>query len=343
MSETPNLALPYIEAAQAQKHVTHNEALRSLDAIVQLSVIDRDLTTPPGDPANGDRYLVAAGAAGDWTGKDFQIAAWQDGVWVFHVPRAGWLCWVADEDLLLAWDGAEWRDAGTVMGGVAEAETFGINATANATNRLVVASPAVLLNHEGAGHQLKINKNLPADTASVLFQTGLSGRAEMGLAGSNDYSFKVSPDGGVWHDAITIDRTTGEVSFPNTSIGGGGGGSADAIEFVIDGGGSAITTGVKGFLEVPWDCTVTRATLVADQSGDIVIDVWADTYANAPPDDAGSITASAPPTLSGAQTSQDSTLSGWTTALNAGDIIGFNVDSVSTVERVTLSLAVTKT
>jgi len=67
------------------------------------------------------------------------------------------------------------------------------------------------------------------------------------------------------------------------------------IGITIDGGGSAITTGQKGYIEVPFACTISRATTLADQSGSIVIDVWKDTYANYPPVDADSITASAPP------------------------------------------------
>ena len=73
---TTNLLLPYILAAQAQKHVTHNEALRLLDGLVQLSVLDRDLTAPPGSPADGDRYIVASGATGDWAGWDLNVALW---------------------------------------------------------------------------------------------------------------------------------------------------------------------------------------------------------------------------------------------------------------------------
>jgi len=111
MDDTPNLMLPYIMAAQAQKHVTHNEAIRALDAIVQIGVLDRDLTAPPGSPADGDSYIVAAGATGAWAGNDGQIAAWQDGAWIFYAPREGWLAWVADEDLLLVWDGASWSGA----------------------------------------------------------------------------------------------------------------------------------------------------------------------------------------------------------------------------------------
>jgi hypothetical protein len=115
------------------------------------------------------------------------------------------------------------------------------------------------------------------------------------------------------------------------------------LTYVIDGGGSTITTGLKGFLEVPFACTITRATLLADQSGSIVVDVWKDTYANFPPTNADSIAASAKPTITTAVKSQDATLTGWTTAIGAGDVLAFNVDSVTSIQRATLSLRVTKT
>jgi hypothetical protein len=112
------------------------------------------------------------------------------------------------------------------------------------------------------------------------------------------------------------------------------------VEFVIDGGGAAITTGIKGDVEIPDAGTITSVRLLADQSGSIVIDIWKDTYANFPPTDADSITASAPPTISSATKSQDTTLTGWTTSVAAGDILRFNVDSATTITRVTLSLQI---
>lgn len=127
-------------------------------------------------------------------------------------------------------------------------------------------------------------------------------------------------------------------------------GSADAkytpviaLEYVIDGGGVAIVAGHKGHLEVPIDCEILQWTLVADQSGSIVIDIWKDTYANFPPTVADSITAAAKPTLSSQQKNQDSTLSGWTTTITTGDLLAFNVDSATTVQRVTLSLKCRRT
>jgi len=119
---------------------------------------------------------------------------------------------------------------------------------------------------------------------------------------------------------------------------GGGGGLESAITVLFDGGGSAITTGVKCFMRVPFDCTITEVVLLADQSGSIVIDIWKDSYANHPPTDADSITASAPPTLSTAVKSSDSTLTGWTKSVSEGDILAFNVDSATTVTLVTLIL-----
>jgi hypothetical protein len=115
------------------------------------------------------------------------------------------------------------------------------------------------------------------------------------------------------------------------------------IPFIIDGGGSAITTGIKGDLG-PFDFagTIGAATALADQSGSIVVDIWKDSYANYPPTDADSITASAPVAISSATKSQDTTLSGWTTSISVGDILRFNVDSITTCTRVTVALKVSR-
>ncbi len=111
-----------------------------------------------------------------------------------------------------------------------------------------------------------------------------------------------------------------------------------ALNFVIDGGGSALTPGVKGFLEVPFSMTLTGVTVLADQTGSAVIDIWKDTYANYPPTVADSITASAKPTLSSAVKTKDTTLTGWTTTVTVGDILAFNLDSVATIQRLTIAL-----
>ena len=114
MDTSPNLQLAYLMAAQSQKHVTYNEAMRALDALVQQMVLDQDLADPPASPADGDRYIVAASPTGAWVGQTGRIAAYQDGAWQFYTPREGWLAWVADEDLLYVHDGTDW---GVLSGG----------------------------------------------------------------------------------------------------------------------------------------------------------------------------------------------------------------------------------
>lgn len=217
MSETPLLALPLIEAAQAQKHITHNEALLLLDAAIHLAVITRSLAAPPASPADGDRYLVATGATGAWAGRSGQLAFREAGAWRFAVPRNGWRLWAIDEQKFLLFDGAAWRDLADIDV-LQNVSLLGVNTTADANNRLAVSSPATLLNHQGAGHQLKINKQAAADTASLLFQTNFSGRAEMGLAGDDNFHFKVSPDGAAWTEAIQIDKTSGAVTLTGNSV-----------------------------------------------------------------------------------------------------------------------------
>lgn len=113
---------------------------------------------------------------------------------------------------------------------------------------------------------------------------------------------------------------------------------------VIDGGGAAITTGIKGDIgPFPFACEIEEASLLADQAGSIVLDIWRDSYANYPPVAGDSITASAKPTLSSAVKAQDATLSGWTRSIAAGDTLRVNVDSASTVQRVTLALKLRRT
>jgi hypothetical protein len=120
---------------------------------------------------------------------------------------------------------------------------------------------------------------------------------------------------------------------------------ARLVGITIDGAGEVITTGVKGFLVVPITGTITKVTLLSTDAsataGDIVMDIWSDVYGNYPPTNADSITASAPPTLSGANKSQDSTLTGWSTSATAGTIWAFNVDSASTVTRVSMFVEIT--
>ena len=371
---TTHLLLPYILASQAQKHVTHNEAIRLLDAMVQLSVLDRNRPVPPASPVDGDRHIVASGATGLWAGWDLNVAFWVDGVWMRLVPRPGWLAWIAAEQAFVVWNGSSWdlvgepvdvsdavfslvNDAdptkkalfslsgistgttrtftlpntsselailagaqtftgsktfsgsltasgavsvtgtltasGTVtvsaaaasIGTAITSSTYGMGtgvnptgvtktlnlgtggasgsttvvnigsatagaggttvvntptvtfanavtqvgmpqanltaqllglggATADSFNRLSMNTPAVLLNNAGAGIEATVNKAAAGNDAAFAFKTGFSARALIGLLGTDDFSFKVSPNGSTFFDALKIDRANGRVEIP---------------------------------------------------------------------------------------------------------------------------------
>lgn len=104
--------------------------------------------------------------------------------------------------------------------------------------------------------------------------------------------------------------------------------------------GPVLSTGVKAYVEVPFECEVVGWTLLADASGDIVIDVWKDSYANFPPTNADSIAGTELPTLSTQQKNQDLALTTWSVTIEAGSILAFNIDSCSGIKQVTLSLRV---
>ncbi len=369
MSQSTNLALPYLGASQSQKHVTVNEGLRFLDVLVQIAVKSAALSTPPGAPADGHRWIIGPAPTGLWAGRATQIAARQDGAWVFYAPKDGWLAWneatltslvfsagawvsligallaagVADTAFTLTDDADPTKKAmfelagittgttrtftlpnttselailagtqtftgnktfsgtltasGTVtvsaaaatIGTATTTATYGMGtgatttgvtktvnlgtggasgsttvvnigpvaagaggttvvntptvtfanavtqvgmpqanltaqllglggATADSYNRLSINSPAMLFNNAGAGIEATINKAAPANDAAFAFKTGFSVRALIGLLGSDNFGFKVSPDGSTFFDAITIDRTNGQVELPQPTI-----------------------------------------------------------------------------------------------------------------------------
>lgn len=116
MVDTPNIALPLLAAAQAQKHVTVNEALTRLDALTQASVLSVSVAVPPADPASGDRYVVASGAQGEWSGHEGEIAFFVEGGWEFAAPSAGWRVWVDDAVAEFAFIGGAWTPVGVSVG-----------------------------------------------------------------------------------------------------------------------------------------------------------------------------------------------------------------------------------
>lgn len=206
---TPRLNLPLLQPSQAQKHVTHNEALRVLDLSVQLSLTSMDATTPPAVPDQGDVHALGPAPTADWSGHGGELAIWLDTAWHFVTPEPGWRAWDLSSAQLKVWDGSGWIDPPIATQNL---PGIGIATGHDSTNRLSVRSPATLLTHEGGGHQLKINKAGAGDTASLVFQSNWTGHAEMGLSGDTDFSIKVSPDGSSWAEALKFDSATGIAS-----------------------------------------------------------------------------------------------------------------------------------
>lgn len=213
MDQTARLSLPLIMPSQAQKHVTHNHALQALDALVQPLVESRTVTTPPPTPLPGEAWIIAAGATGAWSGHADEIAAFQSGAWQFLDPADGWQVYVKAEKTQYVFDAGAWTPLASLG---SDLPRLGVNTTADTTNRLAVASAATLLTHVGSGHQVKINKNAAGDTASLVYQTNWSGRAEMGLAGDDNWRLKVSANGSSWVDALAVNATSGAATVAAT-------------------------------------------------------------------------------------------------------------------------------
>ncbi|MGL3607208.1 DUF2793 domain-containing protein [Rhizobium sp. G187] len=200
-STTAHLELPFILPAQAQKHVTHNEALQRLDAVVQLVII-ADQASPPETPSESDVYAVSAGASGVWANRSGKLAVWRDGAWIYISPRTGWRAYTLSNGSIMVFDGTAWVIPHLPPD--ASVETLGISTSADATNRLALASPASLFNHAGSGHRLTINKAGTPETASLIFQSNWQGLAEFGLAGEDQFSIKVYGNTTGWRQALTI-------------------------------------------------------------------------------------------------------------------------------------------
>ena len=216
---TLKLNLPYILPGQAQKHVTHNEALKVMDTLIHLTVMSDVLTQPPVEPALGDSYLVGNKGSGAWLGKDYQIATFQDGVWECLSPQIGWQCYIQDVAQIKVWDGTRWKVTGAKFDEhLEQLNQLGINAVADENNKLNIASKSSLFSHDGSDHRLSINKNMAMDTASLVFQTGYSGRAELGLSGTDDFTVKVSPDGVSFIESLKLDAQNGRVTFSQGQI-----------------------------------------------------------------------------------------------------------------------------
>ncbi len=188
-----------------------------------------------------------------------------------------------------------------------------LNAEFNNTNTLGANCASVMSDHKHTG-----TRTTQMDAHASLTATSIHASLIVTDTAAHGLSLVVQGDGTADWSAATKDKVS--------------------IAFIIDGGTTVITPGVKGFLEVPFDCNIDQFTVMANQSGTLVTDIFKDAFANFPPTVADSIVGNNGPALVSQQSHQDSVLSSWTTGITAGDIVGFNVDSILNVHRATISL-----
>ncbi len=216
--QLPNLNLPLIAPSQAQKHVTHNEALRLLDTLTHLAVLSETRALPPSDSSAGARYLIAAGAQGAWAGQDGKIASYEQGGWLFHAPRPGWRLFVIETGLFKIFDGTRWQ----VLGGklLEDLSGLGIGTDTGAapfSAKLNHALWTALYAADGGSGDLTqtVNKESPAGNAGIILQTDFATKALLGHFGSDNFRISVTEDGTNFQDGLEIDNATGILDQPN--------------------------------------------------------------------------------------------------------------------------------
>ncbi len=214
-----SLSLPFIMPNQAQKHVTHNEALQILDTLTQLGVVADDQTAPPAGPAEGVRYIVGDAGTGDWAGHDGEVALFDQGSWRFFVPRAGWRAWVSGRDALVVHDGTDWIDLDSDE--LQDIEALGLGMTTLPDTpfsaKINAALWTALYQADGGTGSLisTFNKENSADDLGIVFQKDFQTRALLGLFGSDNLRLAASPDGSTFFDGLRIGVGNGIVDLPN--------------------------------------------------------------------------------------------------------------------------------
>lgn len=229
MSITPHHGLPLLAAAQAQKHVTLNEALILIDGLMHLAVQERNRNDPPEQVRAGDRYVIGAAPTGYFVGKAGMLAAFDGSNWNYSTLRAGCCLYSINEKRIFIHDGTGLKPVQDFIDRPDSLTRLGIGTGPDANNVLSVKGDAALFaaadtNEGGNGSfRFTLNKGQESTVLSQLYQTNWSGRAETGLIGDESFRIKMSPNGSSWFDALIADPSNGSVSLPSglSHIGGG--------------------------------------------------------------------------------------------------------------------------
>lgn len=220
MADTSScLSLPFIQPSQAQKHVTHNEALRILDVLTQLGVLTDDQPAPPGSPAEGDRHIVGDAATGVWAGHEGTLALFENGLWQYFTPKAGWRAYVTARETMVVYDGTDWIDLDSAE--LQEIEGFGLGMVSLPSTpfsaKLNAALWTALYQADGGTGDVisTVNKETAGDDAGFVFQQDFGTRGLFGLFGSNNLRLTTSANGVDFRDGFVVDAGTGVLDQPN--------------------------------------------------------------------------------------------------------------------------------
>ncbi|MEY2956817.1 MAG: hypothetical protein RL123_1545, partial [Pseudomonadota bacterium] len=221
MTETARLGLPLLQAAQAQKHVTANEAFGVLDALVQAVVRGEGGSAPEG-AVEGEAWVVGPGASGVWAGWSGDLALWRGGGWQ-RIPAAeGWRVWSLAAGTLIVRRGGAWVPFGSTLGVLTlealasgAAGALGVGAASDATNGFVFRGTNALL-QSAASIDLTLNRAGVGDGASLSFKTGYAADAILGTGGSGDLTLKAGPG---FVEALRVGRLGGRVRMARARAG----------------------------------------------------------------------------------------------------------------------------
>lgn len=213
---TTKLGLPYLLPNQAQKHVTLNESLRSLDCLVMASVEAIGAMTPPNAPVEGEAWITGDAPTGAWSDHPQKLAAYRDGAWFFYPPHAGWRVWDLGDAAFKVFDGADWAAIGADVQNI---DYIGLGTMADDNTpfslRLNTALMAALGAQDGGTGDIRLtlNKEAEADVGAMVFQSGWQGRAELGLVGDQNFSIRVSENGADWQNALVVEPEGGRIGM----------------------------------------------------------------------------------------------------------------------------------
>ena len=210
---TSRLNLPFLQAGQSLKNITHNETLQRLDAGLYLFCSDMAADQLPSDPVEGQAQIISQSPNETLMDRIGQIGVYMSGGWIWFTPKPGWTLWDAVGKTLRIFDGSSWVHPVPDMG-QENLPFLGLNSSANSNQRLSLASETSLFSHDGGSHRLTVNRAEVTDTASLLFQTGFAGEAELGLTGEDGFSIKTSLDGAIFENRMTTPANYAGIQSP---------------------------------------------------------------------------------------------------------------------------------